>query len=129
MIDGVNLYRKYQRVLRGPLYAEVADGWAALVDDFLDEIQQASSCYKEGSVIVSDIKEKFGGMRIYVEYNLPDESIVDLEHIVSKYEKLSNRTCCCCGDEEHRMHERLGYWDMVICEECHSKHFGDNNGV
>lgn len=122
MFDGVDLYKKYPRILNGPLYPEVADGWLELVDCFLNDLQEASSCYKEGSVLVCDIKEKFGGMRIYVEYHLPDEQIVDLEHIVSKYEKLSVRTCCCCGDEDHKLHERRGYWDMVICESCYDKH-------
>ena len=125
MFDGVDLYKKYSKVLNGPLYPEIADGWSSLVEDFLEEMQNASGCYREGTVLVSDIKEKFGGMRIYVEYHLPSEDITDFEKIVSKYEKLSIRTCSSCGDEQHKMHERKGYWDIVICESCYTKYFKD----
>ena len=122
MFDGVGLYKRFPSVLSGPIYPEVADGWTSLVEDFLDEMEQASRSFKEGAILVTDIKEKFGAMRIYVEYHLRDEDIVDLEKIVSKYEKLSARTCSYCGDEDHKMHERRGYWDVIICEECFSKH-------
>ena len=126
MMDGVGLYKKYNKVLTGPLYPEVSDGWGLLVEDFLQEMQLAAACFADGSVVVSDIKEKFGGMRIYVEYHLPDEQIVELEHIVSKYEKLSSRTCSVCGDEDHKMHKRRGYWEEIVCEACYDKHFKES---
>jgi len=121
MIDGEKLYQKYKNVLHGPLYAEVSDGWDGLVEDFVEELSTASKDFRDGSVTISQIKEKFGGMRIYVDYDLPSEQISDLEKIVVKYEKFSLKTCSVCGIEERQMHKRNGYWDIVICEECHSK--------
>ena len=126
MFDGVGLYKRYSSVLSGPLYPEVADGWATLVEEFLQDMEENARFFDDGAIIVTDIKEKFGGMRIYVNYNLPSETITYLEEIVCKYEKLASRTCEYCGDNDHTMHPRHGYWDVVACEDCFNKHFKEN---
>lgn len=127
MIDGDKLYKKYSNVLNGPLYAEISEGWEGLVEDFVEEISEASRDFKQGAVTISQIKEKFGGMRIYVDYDLPSEQISDLEKIVIKYEKFSWRTCEVCSACDIVLHKRYAYWEQVICEECYQKANGEKD--
>ncbi len=121
MFDADDIYKKYSKVLSKPIYPETAEGWDALVEDFIEEMNEAAANFKSKSITIIDIKEKFGGLRIYVDYNLPSEQISDLEKIVSKYEHLSLKTCSYCGQEYKQMHKRKGYWDIVCCEECFNK--------
>ena len=125
MIKIEDLFKKYNRVLCKTFYPETCKGWDHLVEDCIEELNTAASAYKNNAITVTNIKEKFGGMRIYVDYDLPDEQIVEIERIVSKYEHLSLKTCTICSSEENQMHPRRGYWDMVICENCYKDH---NNG-
>lgn len=113
--------KKYNRVLSKTFFAEIPAGWEVLVKDFIEEIYCASKEYKKNAIKISDIKEKFGGMRIYVDYSLPDEQILEMEKIVSKYEHLSLKTCTICAGEEKQMHTRRGYWDSVLCLDCFNK--------
>ena len=120
-MDIDKLYEMHSRVIDKSFYPEIDFGWEHLVEDFIQEIDEAAKDFKNGSVHISQIKEKFGGMRIYVDYVLPDEEILEFEKIVSKYEHLSLKTCTMCSAEDKIMHKRRGYWDLVICEECYDK--------
>jgi hypothetical protein len=115
------LLEMHPRVIDHSFFPQIDLGWEHLVEEFIEEIDEAAKQFKDGSVYVTDIKEKFGGMRIYVEYDLPDQEILEFEKIVSKYEHLSLKTCTVCSSEEKQMHKRRGYWDIVICEECFDK--------
>lgn len=121
MFNADDIYKKYSRVLCKPIYPETAEGWDALVEDFIQEMNEAACAFRNKSITIIDIKEKFGGLRIYVDYDLPSEQISELERIVSKYEHLSLKTCSYCGEENKQMHKRMGYWDIVICQDCYNK--------
>jgi hypothetical protein len=126
MCNSEELYNKFSRVFYNPIYIE-CDGWDRLIEDFVEELHAASLSYRDSCVKISGIKEKFGAMRIYVDYDLPGEEILEFEKIVSKFEYLSRITCIVCADEGH-IHKRRGYWDPVMCETCHGKLIKDNNG-
>jgi hypothetical protein len=51
---------------------EVPFVWALIIDDFLDELKKVDPNFK-----IQQIKLKFGGLRFYVELNLPDENEKD----------------------------------------------------
>lgn len=125
MRNFLDICLKCDKVLSNTFHTSTPQGWDCLVEDFLEEINEAAKDYTSNTVIVSEIKEKFGGMRIYVDYHLPDEQILEMEKIVSKYEHLSLKTCTMCGCEDHQMHKRRGYWDIVVCEECYNKRIKD----
>jgi hypothetical protein len=122
------LYDKYSRMFYNPIYLECDGGWNGLIEDFVEELYTASLPYRKDCVKISGIKEKFGAMRIYVDYHLPSEEILEFEKIVTKFEYLSRITCTICSDEGH-IHRRRGYWDPIVCEGCYNKHYGDNNGI
>jgi hypothetical protein len=86
---------------------EVPLGWEDLVYELTSKI------YKIEPVQVSQIKEKFGGLRYYTNGH---SDIVD--DLINEYEAKSFKVCDVCGEEgilrEH------GYWLSTRCEE-HNK--------
>ena len=69
----------------------------------------------------AQVKEKFGGLRIYTSIHTGDE---DLE---TKAEMLSEWVCCQCGKEERdpddgkRVHYCTNGWISYFCRECAEK--------
>lgn len=82
--------------------ASVGDGWHELVRGFFQACEDAG-------VAVTQVKEKFGGMRIYTD-SAPDY-IFDL---ANKLEVQSYKTCEECGE---RGKPRSGGWVKTLCEE------------
>ena len=89
----------------------VCPGWEQLIRDMLTEI--ASNSDKRSAPEFTQIKEKFGTLRVY-GYNIND----DEHEIIDKYERLSAETCEVCG-AEGEMRER-NRWQYVACDE-HAK--------
>ena len=85
----------------------VCPGWEQLIRDMLQEI--ASNSDKRSAPEFTQIKEKFGTLRVY-GYNIND----DEQEILDKYEKLSAVTCEVCGKEGH-LREKRG-WLYVACD-------------
>lgn len=88
---------------------EIGPGWLPVVFEFLgfcEDLQQKTG----KAVSISQIKEKFGTLRIYC--NLPCESME--EHIIETlFELQSSQICDICG-EPGRLGNETGYW----CTRC-----------
>jgi hypothetical protein len=102
-----------------PIYYGIAcgDGWNKLIFSALEEIEYID---KDKTTRIFQIKEKFGGLRIYVPLN---EEIHELAgriiHTILNYaESQSFYTCEVCGSYGQR---RKGPWVRTLCEECHTK--------
>lgn len=117
------LYKKYSKLFYEEPYVECPEGWYEIIDELTEQIYNASREFVDGSVKVAYIKEKFGGLRYYVDYDLPDEQIVELEQIVRKWEKLSYKICIICGTEENVKPVKK-YWENPICYNCLEVHHG-----
>jgi len=59
---------------------------------------------------ITDLKEKYGTLRLYINYGSPE-----LYNIINKYESLSWNTCINCG--KPATHISKG-WISPFCEEC-----------
>jgi hypothetical protein len=59
---------------------------------------------------IHQVKEKFGGLRFYVE-TIPQGG----EEIITKYESLSYKICEKCG-EEGQLRGGNGQWLRTLCE-------------
>jgi hypothetical protein len=106
-----SLFPKRERAKGGAPYAwfgmEIPEGWAPLVVELCERI-------KDAPVRFSQIKEKFGLLRVYVdsldiETRVPawvDEAVADVEH-------KSATTCEMCGQPGLR---RSGGWTRVLCD-------------
>lgn len=84
---------------------ETGDGWYDLIDKMMEEI----SALKLENFYFTQIKEKFGTLRVYT--NFYNE---DVEAIIMKYENISAVTCEVCG-KPGTINE--GGWLKVRCEE------------
>ena len=87
----------------------VCPGWMVLIQDMLREIDALH--YGTGDhPEFTDIKEKFGRLRVYGN-NIDDET----EAIIDRYIILSGETCMTCG-APGQMREK-GHWLYVACDE------------
>lgn len=86
--------------------AYIEDGWLPLVESLIQELIQAGWDKK-----LSQIKQKFGGLRFYV-----DTVNKDWRAIIDKYEEASYKVCELCGDAGKK--RSIDGWLTVICNEC-----------
>lgn len=82
----------------------VGAGWSSLVNEVYDKLPER--------VIVVQVKEKLGGLRIYVEY-----ADLDFLHFLVKIENRSLETCERCGEAGET---RAGGWLKTLCDSCAS---------
>ena len=108
-----------------PYGIECGDGWKDIIHRTHEKLEYIDPKYK-----ISQIKEKFGGLRYY--YNHSFESYDDvrrkiMDDIVTAAELEASRTCELCGannlgDEvEVRVHN---YWYFGYCKSCADKRTG-----
>ena len=95
---------------------EHGDGWFVLVDNLSALITLLDK--RDGSeTIAVQVKEKFGGLRYYVEGGT--EAVWKA---IEEAEALSERTCEWCGEPGK---ERGGGWIYTLCDACWSKKQGE----
>jgi len=106
-------------------YFECGNGWFDLVAD-VAQFVTARTPYCSAA----QIKEKFGGLRIYVnfEYDENGESLVpeeigqEIHRHISRIENMSYKICEDCGinlkDDNKCPQDKLGYCFRNICISC-----------
>ena len=124
---------------------ECDDGWYDLIHDLCKEIDEAYlEAGRKMNLIVIQIKEKFGTLRFYYDFegkshsihafdifgvdggcsvrNLPkgDDFENRIADIVRKYEKKSGSVCEVCGSEG-KLRPELGYV-QTLCDKCYTEH-------
>jgi hypothetical protein len=82
-------------------------GWDKLINPIIEAA-------KENEVRVVQVKEKFGGLRIYLD-NAP-YWLYDMTDLV---ERLSYHICERCGEEGKLRTNRV--WLKTLCEECNNE--------
>lgn len=92
------------------------DGWY----DLVDELSSKLAPYK---VVATQVKEKFGGLRFYLQYphHLSEEDVDKIRDIKHEYEVKSLQTCEHCGKPGSLC---VKGWRRTLCEEC-EVHFYD----
>jgi rubrerythrin len=93
---------------------ETGDGWYQIIYDLCTKI-------KEEDVHFTQIKEKFGLARVYVD-NWTDE----VSKAINEAEDQSAITCEYCGTQENVSQE--GSWIKTLCPFCRGKKNGDLGG-
>ena len=87
---------------------QVGEGWYPILKCLIEELIQAG-WNKE----IFQCKEKFGGLRFYINENIIGGDM-NLNRIIGKYEELSYNFCEVCG-EEGRMRKDLS-WVETLCD-------------
>jgi hypothetical protein len=74
------------------------DGWTPLIDDVLNAAEKIMATHPHASFRVDQIKEKLGGLRIYVhQEGLPEEVSAQLSEISLAACQRSFKVCEICG--------------------------------
>lgn len=127
------LFKKYPKIFRQKDLSmnqtcmcwgiSCGNGWYQLLDDLCGSIQRYIDCtsgYRDGKewkpeqVEAVQIKEKFGGLRFYTNYN--DDIVEGMIHYA---EYLADHTCEECGSKE-KVFQTKG-WIKTICKKCYKK--------
>lgn len=90
-------------------------GWYPMVEKLLLDIRALPK--DDGLVRINQIKEKFGGLRVYAEVSGSDDFKERVRDMIEQAEKEAYRTCEFCSDTGVL---RNSEWMRVTCEK-HSK--------
>lgn len=94
---------------------ECGKGWYPIIHEVLNHINRINETIEdeEKKIKVVQIKEKFGGLRIYVD-NRTDE----LHDIIRQAEEKAHNTCELCGSTEKVGVLNMNGWIYGICQSC-----------
>lgn len=93
---------------------ECGEGWKKLYQPLIDYINNYNKDKKEGDRIeIHQIKEKFGGLRFYVNFYTEE-----LKDMIRKAESMSYCTCERCGEYIDKPITE-NHWIYAECEDCH----------
>ena len=91
---------------------ECGKGWWPLIEKVAAAIDSFNTAHSETPVEVSQIKQKFGGLRIY-HYNAPE----DIRQLIDDAVAASWHTCEKCGSTTGVTTNLDGY-RLTLCPEC-----------
>jgi hypothetical protein len=89
---------------------ECGDGWYDLIEEAFEKLSQYGT-------ELFQVKEKFGGLRIYTEDTLISDT-EDVHEIIRVAEDKAWKTCEYCGQPGKL---RGGNWLKTLCDECEEK--------
>lgn len=132
---GKYLAETYKSIYPQPLWIECNEGWHTIIDELSKQVAQVAEQHPpvegEPCVSVVQIKEKFGGLRYYIDYhNMNDDDIQKIEYIVRNAEMKTFAVCEDCGGDGQRVSPRR-YWMKTLCVQCQNRYdMGDTpNGI
>ena len=99
-------------------YYECGDGWIPLIEEAKTIIAKYNQKLKEEDLDAEplefiQIKEKWGGLRIYLNYYVPE--IADQIH---ELESKSLNICEHCGTNKNVKRDWTHGWIMTLCDKC-----------
>jgi len=95
------------------------DGWYQIIHNLCSELQNHSDLIGE-QVTAFQVKEKFGGLRFYIDDDFEDPKITE---IIAEYENMSETTCerCGCMTDGEKFTD-IGKRIRTLCEKCNNFH-------
>jgi len=105
-----NLYRQYYLSMRDTCMCwgfECRDGWFNIIDDLSKKITET-----DPDVQAAQVKEKFGGLRFYI-----DGGSEEVRKLIDEAEEESYKTCEKCGTKENVSQTKTG-WIFTLCAKC-----------
>ncbi len=92
---------------------DCGDGWFALLDELSVKLEVINNSSDNPKAIATQVKEKFGGLRFYVESGTDE-----IYALIDEAESASRHTCEECGEKGIL---RQGVWMRTLCDICNSK--------
>lgn len=96
---------------------ECATGWYKHIRDACLKIEALVAAMPEQEregFRVLQIKEKFGGLRLYMSATTPE-----IDAVIGEAESACSTTCEICGG--YGRSGTTGYWIRTLCHPCHEK--------
>lgn len=93
-------------------YYECGSGWWSLITETLNSIENMGV-----KVHVEQVKEKFGGLRLYARLDGPEELVNKGFDLIGQAEAKSFELCEYCGDAGMLMTTDSG-WFKTLCPSC-----------
>jgi hypothetical protein len=109
-------FKKFLRHAHDPMQSlmcfgfETHQGWNAIIWRLTESIEKVKGKHKEFEIV--QVKEKFGGLRYYVE----GARVEEVFNLINKAEELSYKICEECG-EPGSLDERY-FWYLTLCRKC-----------
>lgn len=91
---------------------ECGKGWWQMIEKIASAIDSYNVAHPDTSIGVSQIKQKFGGLRIY-HHNTPE----DIRKLIDDAIEASWHTCERCGATEGIITNLEGY-RLTLCPDC-----------
>lgn len=95
---------------------ECGEGWKHLYQPITDFITEYNKTHEDSPIKICQIKEKFGGLRYYV-----NNYVDGLREMIDKAEEESYHTCEICGKHIDKPIIK-NHWIYAECEECYNKY-------
>lgn len=109
-----DLKNKYAHLFSNRFWGfECGEGWYPLLEDMLSKMDKL-----EDKPNIVQIKEKFGGLRVYYDC---DGECSPIEQLVNEAEKIADNTCESCGASPAKNRPSKTGWLRTICEPCNTK--------
>jgi len=114
------LFKDFPSLMKDIHYVECDDGWFPLIKEFLTKLQTLlEETNNAGNVRMSQIKEKFAGIRLYLENEVEDEKVVEeIYGLVNKFENHSFSVCEQCS--YYGKIRKMGYY-KTLCDKCYKE--------
>lgn len=114
--DFPEIFKHLAREYEGNMYIGIAcaDGWYDLIYTLCFQIDHHIKWSKKDPVRATQVKEKFGGLRFYVDGT--DEHV---QGLIRMAESMSYKLCEFCGCPAARDDE--GYFVPTMCAACKNK--------
>lgn len=90
----------------------VREGWYSLIEELLDKLNVVC---EDKHIYIQEVKEKFGGMRVWAEGDTTDE----VWNLIEEYENKSYTICEVCG-KPGKYRDELA-WKQTLCDHCFGK--------
>lgn len=107
------IYREDKGPIVDAYYFSVYEGWYPIIKDLINELIALGWDKR-----ITQVKEKFGGLRFYIETYSEG-----YHEVISKYEKLSYKTCEKCGNDG--TNRKIKNWLCTLCDD-HAKEKEEN---
>lgn len=84
------------------------DGWYDILDNLCSKLEKYD-------IVLAQVKEKFGGLRVYIE-GVNEDDWEEVYQMISEAEETSYKVCEYCGKPATLNNER--YWWRTVCDGC-----------
>jgi hypothetical protein len=100
-------------------HIECWKGWLELIEKLSEEIAAIDI---DKTVRVTQIKQKFAGLRYYIRGLSKDSSYKEeIQKLLQKYESCSYEVCEACGKPGGRVREKDTGYILTVCDACLKK--------